>query len=174
MYSFEEYTLTVYGTPKEYHTDVPKHRFVAYLKEIPEATLHEYGSTQEQAIKNLRKQFSALKEDCKRQGINLPEPICKDLSKFSGRIVLRMPSWLHYNILLMAREEELSINSYIVNHLIKETTIQSVSEKIQEAQMQCLHELKYEIETKQSASKISKSKLIIKKLQTPQYNLYYN
>lgn len=126
MYKFENYTLVVYETSKEYHGEVPDHRFVAYLKEIPEASLHEYGPTQEEAFKNLRVQFEAFANEAKEKGVSIPDPEKRDEEEFSGRIVLRMPPWLHRQVDYFADEEGLSTNSYIVNRLIRTVTMEEV------------------------------------------------
>lgn len=144
MYNFENYTLVVYETSKEYHDAVPEHRFVAYLKEIPEASLHEYGSSQENAISNLRVQFDALVNEARERGISLPAPEKRD-EVFSGRIVLRMPPWLHRTIDRLADEEGSSTNSYIVNRLIKTVTIEETVAKLHSEQQSLFRQLRYAI-----------------------------
>lgn len=47
--------IIIYETEEEFYTKCPECRFVAYLKDIPEASLHSYGATQEEAVTELRK-----------------------------------------------------------------------------------------------------------------------
>jgi hypothetical protein len=105
MYNFENYTLMVYETSKEYYDEVPENRFVAFLKEIGEATLHEYGRTQVEAIDNLRNQFQIFLDEAKNNKFSFPKPEEHDDDSFSGKIVLRMPSWLHRTIDHLANTE---------------------------------------------------------------------
>lgn len=73
MYKFENYTLIVETSPEEYAVEVPEHKFLAYLREIPEATLHEYGTDRTGAIQNLKEQFDWLQTDFEKQGISFPK-----------------------------------------------------------------------------------------------------
>jgi antitoxin HicB len=132
MSGFEKYTIIIRETPAEYHSEIKEHRFLSFLKEIPEASLHEYGVTQEESIHALREQFEFLKAELKSQGKQLPEPSRKSDGEYSGRIVLRMPAWLHRTVAERAEEEGLSINSYILNRLIKCTTLEEVVARVNE------------------------------------------
>jgi predicted HicB family RNase H-like nuclease len=143
MFNFENYTLVVYETSKDYHGEVPDHRFVAYLKEIPEASLHEYGPTQGKAIAGLREQFEAFVKEATEKGVSIPPPECRDEEEFSGRIVLRMPPWLHRTIDRLADEEGSSTNSYIVNRLNRTVTIEEAMSALATRQEKLFTELKY-------------------------------
>lgn len=157
MHNFEDYTLIIYETAKAYHSDVPEHRFVAYLLEIPEASLHEYGPTQEDAIRNLREGFTSFQKECEERNVTLPSPRRRDKEEFSGRIVLRMPSWLHQAINEFAAHEASSINSYLVNRLIKTVTIEEMVEKFYERQTTFFRQLSYEIRTEQMETKVART-----------------
>jgi len=166
MYNFENYTLVVYETSKDYHNEVPDHRFVAYLREIPEATLHEYGATQEKAIASLREQFEFFAEEAKGKGLTIPEPERRDEEEFSGRIVLRMPPWLHRQIDYFADEEGLSTNSYIVNRLIRTVTMEEVVLRVKTNQENLFRQLRYEIRTRRSPIRFAKKSAAALKLYT--------
>jgi predicted HicB family RNase H-like nuclease len=159
MSLFENYTLVVYETSSDYHDEVPEHRFVAYLKEIPEASLHEYGPTQEKAILGLREQFDAMVKEAKERGSRVPEPEKRDDEEFSGRIVLRMPPWLHRQIDRLADEESLSTNSYIVNRLIRTVTLEEVIFCVRSSQEDFVRQLGYKIQTKRAPSKFAKKRV---------------
>ena len=70
-YDFDDYTLCIRKTPGEYHRDLPDRKYVAFLKEIPEASLHAYGKTRSEAIINLEVGFAELNQDL---GGKLPKP----------------------------------------------------------------------------------------------------
>jgi predicted HicB family RNase H-like nuclease len=164
MYSFENYTLVIYETSKEYYTEVPENRFIAFLKEIPEASLHEYGDTQLKAIENLRSRFKSFLEEAKKNNCSLPRPEERDDVTFSGKIVLRMPSWLHRTIDHLADAERLSTNSYIVQRLIRTVTIEEIFSCLQENEEKLISQIKYLVTTNQEPTiftKKSRSKLDI-------------
>lgn len=130
MFDFDNYTVVIYETAQEFHESAPECRFVAYLKEVPEASLHEYGPTREASLKNLRKQFDFFVEENHKEGIALPQPECRDMNEFSGKLMLRMPPWLHKQIDELADLEGISTNSYIVNRLIRETALDEMVKRI--------------------------------------------
>lgn len=78
MYSFDDYTVQIYQTPEEYYSEVPDHRFVACLREVPEASLHAYGPTHEKATRSLRKLFEGLKVEIESKFQHLPPPKKKE------------------------------------------------------------------------------------------------
>jgi predicted HicB family RNase H-like nuclease len=143
MYRFENYTLVVYETPSEYHREIPEHRFLSYVKEIPETSLHAYGSTQDEAIKNLREQYDELSSEIHSTGGTLPPPRSENLEEFSGRIVLRMPPWLHKLVDRLADEEKASTNTYIVNRLIKSSTMEEMFQLFTRKQEGLLQDLSW-------------------------------
>ena len=101
----------------EDYDSIPEHRFYIFLKEIPEASLHEYGATREEALKNLEEQFYFLQEELAKRQRELPKPSINKCKDYSGKLLLRMPWWLHKKLTVLADEEESSLNSYIVNLL---------------------------------------------------------
>jgi predicted HicB family RNase H-like nuclease len=166
MYPFETYTLVVYQTPPDYYCDVPEHRFVAYLKEIPEASLHEYGDSHETAIINLRLQFEDLVQDSKERQFPIPPPDKRDEEYYSGKMVVRMPAWLHKRVAEHAGEQGISINSYMVNRLITESTFDEVIEKITSRQKEIIEQLSYQIQQVKSEMKITDDKASMPKILT--------
>jgi|SRR2546422_9667334 len=132
MYSFEDYTLIIYEVSEELYSAIPERRFVAFLREIPEPSLHSYGGTQLDALRNLKTQFEALKRELKEANKELPPPQSRDSEVYSGRLLLRLTTQLHRRIKESAEEEGISINSYIVNRLIETTTIDAVAKSLVE------------------------------------------
>jgi predicted HicB family RNase H-like nuclease len=143
MYKFEEYTLIVEESDKELYTTVPENRFVAHLKEIPEGSLYDYGATQEEAIKNLHVQFDTMQNEFHERLLVLPEPDKREKRDYSGRMVVRMPKWLHKQIVLLATEEQISINTFIINRLIKNTSEEKLFKTFCRLQQKLIDELPY-------------------------------
>jgi predicted RNase H-like HicB family nuclease len=156
MFSFEEYTLVIYETSKDYYADVPEHRFVAYLLEIPETSLHAYGDSRENALNNLNEQFQQLAVEAAKSNVNLPEPHKRDLQQFSGKIVLRMPPWLHQAVVERAEHDGSSLNTYVVNRLVKATTMEEMVERLCQEQASLINQLSYKFEMYQERTKLTK------------------
>ncbi len=147
MYSFDDYTVQIYQTPEEYYLEVPDHRFVAYLREVPEASLHAYGPTHEKATRNLRELFEGLNVEVESKGKYLPPPTLRDTEEFSGRMVLRMPPWLHRLVDQMADEEGASTNSFIVNRLNRTVTMEEMVHRVMQKQENLFIRLSYLVQT---------------------------
>lgn len=161
MYQFENYTLVVGETSKEYHKEVPEHRFLAYLKEVPQDSLHSYGFTQAEAINNLKELFEALKSELESKGKSLPLPTSRDIEEFSGRMVLRMPPWLHKLVDQMADEEGVSTNSFIVNRLNRTVTMEEMVRRLMQKQETWFTQLSYLVQTP-TTTRLIKQKAINK------------
>jgi antitoxin HicB len=138
MSIFEKYTLVVFETPEEYFSEIPEHRFSAHLKEIPEASLHEFGASQEEAIRNLRDRFGELEKEMQAAGTTLPPPSSNEMEEYSGRLVLRMPKHLHRVTAMRAEEQGVSLNSYIVHQLIRGSSMEEVCEYFVQRERQVL------------------------------------
>lgn len=163
MYKFEDYSLIIYKTEEEYHNVDPKRKFVAFLREIPEASLHEYGKSQTDAKNRLQKMFSIFVDECNKNMIEIPPPFNYDTEKYSGKLVLRLPRWLHKNITFLSHESGESINSYIVNRLIVGTTFDDVCFKIQESNTNMLENFRYDfvsVNVSKSDEKVPAAKIL--------------
>jgi len=158
MNNFEKYKTVIYETEEEYFSDVPEHRFVARLLEISEASLRGYGKSQEDALKSLREQFEGLAREIEDKKLKLPEPQNKKTDQYSGRIVLRMPTWVHQSITERSELENCSINTYIVNNLIRACTIEEMVEKLCAKQTELMYEMTYNIQTYQGKPRITKAR----------------
>ncbi|MCD6297480.1 MAG: type II toxin-antitoxin system HicB family antitoxin [Deltaproteobacteria bacterium] len=69
-----------------------------------------YGSTVEELEREFHTTVDYYLDMCKRKGVSPEKP-------FSGRFNLRIPPELHSRIYQTAREENKSINAWIVEHL---------------------------------------------------------
>jgi predicted HicB family RNase H-like nuclease len=130
-------------TNKDFYKDAPENRFVAHLKEIPEGSLYDYGKTQEEAIQNLHAQFKNMQKEFLNRKLSFPEPERKGLKNYSGRLVLRIPRWLHKCLAEFASDEEISLNSYIMNKLVNTTATEELFKSFCRFQQKLIDELPY-------------------------------
>jgi antitoxin HicB len=77
-------------------------------------------------------------EDAKRSwlevaiedGIEIPLPEVMEEEKYSGRILVRLPKYLHRDLVKSAKEEGMSLNSYIVSLLSERNARREVLREI--------------------------------------------
>jgi len=74
------------------------------------------GPTIDAAIANLKKVSEILLSEFRERGLELPDPP-PDPTEYSGRLLLRMPKYIHRRLDRDARENGVSLNSYIVSIL---------------------------------------------------------
>lgn len=74
------------------------------------------GATIDGAIANLKRVSEILLEEFRERGLDLPDPPPRP-DDFSGRLLLRMPKHIHRRLDREARENGVSLNSYIVSIL---------------------------------------------------------
>jgi antitoxin HicB len=73
------------------------------------------GETPDEAIANCRDAMRSWMESRISSGLDIPEPsIAED---YSGRILLRMPKYIHRRLSIQARQEGSSLNQYILSLL---------------------------------------------------------
>ena len=73
------------------------------------------GKTPDEAIANSREAMRLWMESRISSGLDIPEPsIAED---YSGRILLRMPKYVHRRLAIQAQQEGSSLNQYIVSLL---------------------------------------------------------
>jgi len=73
------------------------------------------GKTPDEAIANSREAMRAWMESRISSGLDIPEPSIAD--DYSGRILLRMPKYIHRRLAIQAQQEGSSLNQYIVSLL---------------------------------------------------------
>ena len=85
----------------------------ATFKEFPDM-IGGIGDTVDEAIKAAFEMLDAEIEYLEEEGFDVPSPIVKTLSpEASGRVTLRMSKSLHKQVIMIAEEENISINSLI-------------------------------------------------------------
>ena len=93
----------------------PDDGFIATVPELE--GLSAFGNTPEEAAKELSEAKELYLEVLEEDGEEIPEP---DLLKpYSGQLRLRLPRELHASLSERAKQESISLNTYIV-HLLSE------------------------------------------------------
>ena len=83
--------------------------FLARVAEFPSLAAH--GETQEEALREIKTVVDFVLNDLKESGEPLPEPFGK--RSFSGRLVLRMPEYMHRQLALEAMQQGISLNQLL-------------------------------------------------------------
>ena len=101
--------------------------YVAIVPELP--GLSAFGSTPEEAAKELATARDAFLEVLVEDGEEIPEP--EVLKPFSGQTRLRLPKSLHAALSNQARKEGVSLNTYIVQLLSERNALAQVKKDIE-------------------------------------------
>lgn len=83
--------------------------FVARVAEFPSLAAH--GDTQEEAIREIKGVLSFVISDLFENNEPIPEPFGK--RSYSGRLVLRMPEYMHRQLALEALQQGVSLNQLL-------------------------------------------------------------
>ena len=73
------------------------------------------GQTPDEAIASSREAMRSWMESRISSGLDIPEPSIAD--DYSGRILLRMPKYIHRRLAIQAQQEGSSLNQYVVSLL---------------------------------------------------------
>lgn len=83
--------------------------FVARVAEFPSLAAH--GETQEEAMREIRDVVEVVLNDLKESNEPIPEPFGK--RSFSGKLVLRMPEYMHRQLAIEAMQQGISLNQLL-------------------------------------------------------------
>jgi predicted RNase H-like HicB family nuclease len=83
--------------------------FVARVAEFPSLAAH--GETQEEALREIKDVVGFVLKDLTESNEPIPEPFGK--RSFSGRLVLRMPEYMHRQLALEAMQQGISLNQLL-------------------------------------------------------------
>lgn len=87
--------------------------FIGRVLEFPSLAAH--GSTQAKALNEIRSVVEHTFEDLLDSGEEIPEPLNK--RPYSGKLVVRLPKYLHRQLAIEAAEEGVSLNQLISTKL---------------------------------------------------------
>ena len=83
--------------------------FVARVAEFPSLAAH--GDTQEEALSEIKDVVGFVLNDLKESDEPIPEPFGK--RSFSGKLVLRMPEYMHRQLAIEAMQQGISLNQLL-------------------------------------------------------------
>lgn len=83
--------------------------FVARVAEFPSLATH--GNTQNEALSEIKSVVKFVIADLKKSKEAIPEPFGK--RSYSGRLVLRMPEYLHRQLAVEATHQGVSLNQLL-------------------------------------------------------------
>ena len=83
--------------------------FIARVAEFPSLAAH--GDTQEEALQEIKNVVEFVLKDLAESKEPIPEPYGK--RSFSGRLVLRMPEYLHRQLVMEATQQGISLNQLL-------------------------------------------------------------
>jgi len=83
--------------------------FVGRVAEF--SSLAAHGSSLEAALREIRSLVGSVIEDLKESREPLPEPFSK--RSYSGRLNVRMPEYLHRQLVIEAQQQGVSLNQWI-------------------------------------------------------------
>lgn len=83
--------------------------FVARVAEFPSLAAH--GETQEEALREIKTVVEFVLKDLTESNEPIPEPFGK--RSFSGKLVLRMPEYMHRQLALEAMQQGISLNQLL-------------------------------------------------------------
>jgi antitoxin HicB len=92
------------------------------------------GKTPDEAVKNSREAMRSWMESRLSSGLDIPEPSILD--EYSGRLLLRMPKYIHRRLAIQSQQEGSSLNQYIVSILssgcnkLESSRLQTVSSTV--------------------------------------------
>ncbi|MCX6005933.1 MAG: toxin-antitoxin system HicB family antitoxin [Chloroflexi bacterium] len=112
----EYYVNLPYTTTIEKSTGPKGDYYVARVIELPGLIMT--GDTPEEALKELEEEKPEFIELYLQLGNKMPEPL--KISHCSGKVVLRLPSSVHEDLVKMAAMEGVSLNQYMVAALSKQ------------------------------------------------------
>jgi predicted RNase H-like HicB family nuclease len=83
--------------------------YIGRVAEFPSLAAH--GKTLSSAFREIQKVVQAVLEDLAESGEPIPEPFSK--RKYSGKLNLRLPAYLHRQLAIEAAQQGISLNQLI-------------------------------------------------------------
>lgn len=106
-----------------------------YIATVPQLPgLSAFGATREEALSELDTAANAYMVSLKQSGRPVPEP--EKIKYYSGQIRLRMPKSLHASLASGAKENNVSLNTYLITLLSERHTLSEVMKRVSNQAMQ--------------------------------------
>ena len=100
-----------------FQTEVENHIFWIAKSNLLKGCVGQ-GDTQEEAIKELSENEKAWLETVKEVGIDIPKVPVEKVSKYSGKMTLRISPSVHLQAAEFAKKEGISLNQYINDAIV--------------------------------------------------------
>jgi antitoxin HicB len=113
-----EYYLSLNYRSSVYRDD--EGDFIVEVPDLPGCAAD--GKTPDEAFNNLKSAMRSWIESRAAAGLEIPEP--RSAEEYSGRLVIRMPKYLHERLSHQAGNEGVSLNQYMVS-LLSEASVTS-------------------------------------------------
>lgn len=113
-----KYPVTLYPDPD------PEVGYVVEIKDLPGCMTQ--GETVEEAISNIEEARELWIETAYEYGDSIPLPSTEN--QYSGRVLLRMPRYLHQQLVENAEREEVSFNQYVVSLLSERNAFRDIAD----------------------------------------------
>jgi antitoxin HicB len=104
----------------------PEGGFVASIPDLPGC--NAYGDTAEQALVSVKETKDLWLESYFETHGEAPEP--SEAKEFAGRILLRIPKYLHEKLYYAAQSEGVSLNKYLLTLLAERNAIRTETSKV--------------------------------------------
>ncbi|MDI6849987.1 MAG: toxin-antitoxin system HicB family antitoxin [Candidatus Saccharicenans sp.] len=91
--------------------------YEASIPQLGRMAFRGYGKTIDEALSHLEVVKRDLFERYQKKGVEIPKPAAEE-KKYGGRILLRIPYYLHKELAQLAQKENISLNQFL-NHLIE-------------------------------------------------------
>ncbi|OPL16346.1 MAG: hypothetical protein AVO38_08330 [delta proteobacterium ML8_D] len=111
---------------------IPREKGGGYMARLPELgrlAIIGDGETIQEAIDNLEIAKRELFAEYLQEGVRIPEPSTKE-EGFSGKFVLRVPKYLHRDLVAYAKDNGMSLNQYCSYLLTANFERHVINEKI--------------------------------------------
>ena len=103
-----------------------KNRYFAEVEELPGCMAQ--GISETDALANLEKSMRIWFKRMVEKDIPIPLPI--ETREYSGKFLVRLPTYIHKRLVNSARNQRISLNQYVVTLLTEQSSLSSVEEKI--------------------------------------------
>ena len=114
--------------------------FEACIPQLGKWAFLGIGKTETEALKHLEEVKSDLFQDYLKKGIKIPKPEV-ELESYSGRILLRIPKYLHKCLSLQAKDNGISLNQYMNYLLSSNLNIEMIRKYVDENFQRVFYEL---------------------------------
>ncbi len=125
--------------------------YIASMPELGRYAIAGDGETIEEAIKSLNEIKEIMFSEWIAQGITIPEPITEQsIAEYSGKFVIRIPRYLHYNLSMQAKRNGVSLNQFIATLLAQNFECHSRNSILEEvlAEIKTIRKHVFEVKSK--------------------------